>query len=134
MDKPLACLEISTEAVKMLIGYELSGQPIVLYSKEVPCHCVSADGSIQDKQALAKALSQFHEIEDENAKIRVGVLEVYLLLPSIGLNVYTNRKASTVVSPEYRVGKIDVNNVISQIVKETPPPGNDIVDIIPDQF
>ena len=117
-----------------MIGYELSGQPVVLYTKEVPCHCISADGSIQDKQALAKALNQFHEIEDENAKIRVGVLEVCLLLPSTGLNVYTNRKASTVVSPEYRVGKIDVNNVISQIKKEMPPPGNEIVDIIPDQF
>ena len=134
MDKPLACLEISTEAVKLLIGYELSGQPVVLYTKSVPCHCVSADGSIQDKEALKKALDQFHKIEDENAKVRVDVQEVCIVLPSTGLNVYTNRKASTVVSPEYRVGKIDVNNVISQIKKEVPPPGNEIVDIIPDLF
>ena len=134
MEKPLACLEISTEAVKLLIGYELSGQPIVLYTKTVPCHCVSADGSIQDKEALKKALEQFHVIEDEAAKIRVAVKEVCLVLPSAGLNVYTNRKASTVVSPDYRVGKIDVNNVISQIKKEVPPQGHEIVDIIPDLF
>ena len=97
MDKPLACIEISSTGVRLLIGYEISGQPVVLYSKEENGDFINPDGTIKDADALIAALSKFHEIHDENAKWNINVKEVCLILPSCGLNVFTSKKTSTVV-------------------------------------
>ena len=134
MDKPLACIEISSTGVRLLIGYEISGQPVVLYSKEENGDFINPDGTIKDADALIAALSKFHEIHDENAKWNINVKEVCLILPSCGLNVFTSKKTSTVVSASYTVDRIDINNVLAQVHKELPPQGNEVVDIIPDLF
>ena len=38
------------------------------------------------------------------------------------------------MSPDYKVAKLDITNVLTQINKEMPPQGVSIVDIIPDNF
>ena len=134
MEKLIACFEISSSAIKVLIGYELGGSPVVLYraKKEVPG--LIRDGQISDPNGLLRALSEFHTIQDENAHLHIEISEICFLFPPIGLMVYESDKTTSVVAPTNEVGRIDVTNVTSLVRKENVPGGNVVVDIIPDEF
>jgi cell division protein FtsA len=134
MDKPLACIEISSDSIKLLIGYELNGQAVVLYTKEKEIPGAIQDGQIVDMAGLVKALNEFHSITDDIAKLKINISEACLVLPSLGLQVYQNNKTTNVVSPEGLIAKVDIANVVSLVNKESVPNGNDILDIIPDEF
>jgi len=134
MDKPLACFEISSRSVKLVVGYEMDSNPIVLYTKELPIDGMIIDGRIVDRGALISVLKQFKSIDDKEKKIRLNISEAYLVLPSFGLAVYQNNKFTNVVSEENIITKTDIGNVVSLINKEDVPNGNAIVDIIPDEY
>lgn len=134
MEKPSACFEITSGAIKLLIGYELDGQPVVLYTKSLPNPYMNDNGTIADVEGLISTLSQLREIEDANDKMRFSLKEAKLLLPSAGLYVFLNQKTTLVVSQSGKIEKIDVMNVLSQMNKEEPPSGYGIVDIIPEAF
>ena len=134
MEKLTACFEISSDAIKVLIGYELGGQPIVLYRKKKELPGLIKDGQIADPNGLIRALAELHNLDDEAAHLRISISEICFILPPIGLVVYESDKTTNVVSPTNEIGKIDIANVISLVKKETIPGGNSIVDIIPDEF
>ena len=134
MDSLTACFEISSDSIKLLIGYELDGKPIVLYRKKKDMPGLIKDGQIADPNALIKALAEFHNVNDESAYLKISISEICLVLPSVGLVVYDNEKTTNVVAPNNEIAKIDVANVISLVRKESIPGGNTIVDIIPDEF
>jgi cell division protein FtsA len=134
MDKPLACIEISSDSIKLLIGYELGGNACVLYTKEKEIPGCIEDGKIVDMANLVKGLEEFHTITDDVAKLKINIAEACLVLPSLGLQVYQNNKTTNVVSPEGLIAKVDIANVVSLVNKEAVPDGNEILDIIPDEF
>ena len=98
MDKPLACFEISSQAVRLLIGYELSDGIVVVYTKEEKGSFLNPDGTLKDANGLIETLRTLQSINDENAKLHITIQEVCLLLPSCGLSVYTSQKSTVVVS------------------------------------
>ena len=134
MENLTACFEISSDSIKLLIGYELDGKPIVLYRKKKEIPGLIKDGQITDPNALIKALAEFHNVNDDQAFLKISISEICLVLPSVGLVVYDNEKTTNVVAPNNEIAKIDVANVISLVRKESIPGGNVIVDIIPDEF
>ena len=134
MEKLTACFEISSDAVKVLIGYELDGKPVVLYRTSKPVPGLIRDGSITDPNELIRCLAELHTLADDSAHLRISISEICLVLPSLGLVVYESDKTTNVVSPTNEIAKIDISNVISLVKKEIIPGGNEIVDIIPDEF
>ncbi len=134
MENLTACFEISSDSIKLLIGYELDGKPIVLYRRKKDMPGLIKDGQIADPNALIKTLAEFHNVNDEAAYLKISISEICLVLPSVGLVVYDNEKTTNVVAPNNEIAKIDVANVISLVRKESIPGGNTIVDIIPDEF
>lgn len=133
--KYLACLEISTHSIKMLIGYELSGRPVPLYSKAVPLKpgTIKA-GVVADPNALVAALSSFREIEDEKERLKLSIDRLHLVIPPLGLKVYQSEKNTLVVRDDGTIEELDISNLISLVKKEAIPGGNTIVDIIPAIF
>lgn len=134
MDKLTACLEISSDAVKVLIGYELGGAPVVLYRTKKELPGLIKEGQITDPNSLIRALADLHTLNDEAARLRISVSEICFILPPIGLMVYESDKTTNVVAPNNEIAKIDIANVVSLVKKESIPGGNSIVDIIPDEF
>lgn len=134
MEKLTACIEIASDSIKLLIGYELGGNPIVLYCKKRELPGLIKEGQIDDPQALIKALAELHNIDDEPSHIRISISEVCFVLPPIGLIVYDAEKTTNVVAPTNEIAKIDISNVVSLVKKEQVPGDNAIVDIIPDEF
>lgn len=134
MEKLTACFEISSDSIKVLIGYELGGVPVVLLRTKKEMPGLIKAGQIADPNALIRGLADLHNIADDTVHLRISVSEICFVLPSIGLIVYESEKTTNVVSPSNEIAKIDVTNVVSLVRKETIPEGNSIVDIIPDQF
>ena len=134
-NKPLACFEITSNSIKMLIGYELNGKPIALYSEKVPLKPGTIkQGVVADPNALVAALNSLHEIVDEKEKIKMTIGQLYLVIPPLGLKVYQSEKNTLVVADNGAIEELDVSNLISLVKKEAIPGGNTIVDIIPTVF
>ena len=134
MEKLTACFEISSDSIKVLIGYELGGQPVVLYRTQTALPGLVKEGQIIDPNGLIRALAELHTVDDAAARLRISISEVCLILPPIGLVVYESDKTTNVVSPTNEIAKIDFSNVVSLVRKEPIPGGNTIIDIIPDEF
>ncbi|MCR5491214.1 MAG: rod shape-determining protein [Bacilli bacterium] len=134
MDKPLVCMEISSGAIRMVVGHEMNGAPIALYTKEIKIPGMFKDGELVDENAAIKALASFHNIVDEQEKLQLNITRINIVLPSVGLQVYQNDKTTNVIAMNNQIEKIDISNVVSLVRKETVPGGNQIVDIIPDEY
>ena len=134
MDKPLVCMEISSGTIRMVVGHELNGAPIALYTKEVKVPGLFKDGELSDENLAIKALASYHTIVDEDEKLQLNITRINIVLPSIGLQVYQNDKTTNVIAMNNQIEKIDISNVVSLVHKETVPGGNQIVDIIPDEY
>jgi len=134
MEKPTAALEISSAEIKLVVGYELDGQPIVLYAMRKPIEGFVERGQIIDVTGLSALIKGLTEIKDPTAKLKLSISEVTLIVPPLGLEVYQNDKTTNVVSPSGLVERIDISNVVSLVRKEVVPHGGEIVDIIPDAF
>lgn len=134
MEKLTAALEISSAEVKLLVGYELDEQPIVLYAMRKPIDAFVERGQIVNLVGLIDALREVKEIKDYTAKLKLTISEAVLILPPLGLEVYQSDKTTNVVSPTGTVEAIDLSNVISLVRKEVVPHGGQIVDIVPDAF
>lgn len=134
MKKPLACLEITSESIKLLVGYEEEGKPVPLYTIEKPIPGIIRNGTIADPDALISALSTFHKITDEHAKLNMSICEICLVLPPIEFSVYEADEATNTVKSDNQIQELDISNVIGLVRKKKLPNNDEMVDIIPDSF
>lgn len=134
MEKPTAAIEISSAEIKLVVGYEIDGQPIVLYAMRKPIDAFVERGQIVNLIGLIDAIREIKEIKDATAKLKLTISEAILLLPPLGLEVYQSDKTTNVVSPTGTVEAIDISNVVSLVRKEVIPHGGQIIDIVPDAF
>ena len=134
MDKPSVCIEVTSNSLKLLVGFELAGQAVALYHKEIPLPGILENGKVKDEEGFVNALKSLRYIVDDDLKIKMNITECSLVLPPVGLQIFQNDKATNVVSSTNEIAKIDIANVISLVKKEPVPNGLAIVDIIPDEF
>ena len=135
MEKPIAILEITSKALRLVVGYVIKEQTYVIYAlnANIPSQCIN-NGKIIDEVTLINEIKKISYISDPNAKLRVKISDVVLSLPPYGLEIFQTKQVTTVVNDEGKVGNIDIRNVHALINKEKIPSSNELVDIIPDQF
>ena len=129
----IGCLEIGSDALRVVLGYELGGEPVVVFAHESPYPGLVKEDQINLNEVSA-ALASFHSIADPIRKVTVNLTNVNLVLPSAGFKVFADEKSTAIVNPEAGVEKIDVTNVISLVTQQTLPAGLSRVDVIPDRF
>ena len=134
MDRPIAALEITSKAAKLIVGYVIDDEVCVVYSSMLPLEGAIVDGEIRDFEKVSDVLKTLANIKDESKKLKINISEVVLGLPPIGLEVYQNDKVTNVVSDDGRISRVDISNVISLVKKEQVKTVDKIVDIIPDVF
>lgn len=131
VSKNTACLEITSDTAKFAMGYEIGGEPVLLYYAEKSIKGCVKDGQIVDPENLKKVIRQFIKIEDEAMAVKISATNISLILPPLGFQVYRMNKTTNVVALTGLVDRIDIVNVMSLVKKEQIPGGNVIVDIIP---
>jgi cell division protein FtsA len=129
-----AGLEITSDTAKFAIGYEIGGVPVLLYYAERPIKGLLKDGQISNPTGISQILTGFLRLEDEAVKLKINAVNVSIVVPPLGFQVYQNNKTTNVVASNGLIDKLDVSNVMSLVMKEAVPNGNVIVDIVPDAF
>ena len=133
--KKFACFEISTDTIKLLIGYCLGEKPCVLYAETRPLpEGLLERGVIKNEGALVEEFKKFTFFENEALKLRTTLHEICLVLPPVGLKIYLTNKLTSASSGDKRITRVDVANVIQQARNDTLPSGGEVVDIIPTVF
>ena len=130
-----ACMEITNAAIKLVLGYELGGKPVVVYTHYAPLeNGIITRYQISKPDALSEALSELKTIKIPDEKISINLSNINLIVPCLGLKVYQSDKSFLVVSPDEKVGDADIANLISLLQKENVPAGQTISNIIPIAF
>lgn len=134
MDKNIAIIEITSSEIKVLIGYFLNKQPIIIYTLRKPIEAITERGKIIDLPLLVQELKSLKEIKDATAKVKLEIVKAIVILPAIGLEVYESLKTTEVTSQSDIIEQLDVANAVNLIRKEGIAKGQTIVDIIPNYF
>lgn len=132
MSQVIACFEVTSNSIRVLLGTVENNVPIVFHAKEIAIPGLMKNGMIDDESALVAALSQLHHIEDGPSKLEINITHVYVLLPSLGFQAFRGKKTTNTVAPA--VSNIDVSNVLSLFQKDTLSPEAAIINIIPEEF
>lgn len=129
-----AVLEITDTEVRLLVGYVKDDIPHLVFSTARSVTGLIRNGEIVDYKTLTEIIGSLRDIRDESNKEKIGVNQVTVILPAVGLNVYESDSSSHVVGEDNVIQEVDITNVVSLISKESIPTNNDIIDIIPDKF
>lgn len=134
MEKESAVIEITSSAVKITVGYELDDRPHVIYTSSRPISGMVENGIIVNPSALINVISSISKIEDEEAKLRITINDIVLVVPPLGLEIYQGDQTTSVLNEKDGISKLDIGNVIKLVKNQMSRTNNVIVDIIPDKF
>ncbi len=136
METPkIACFEITSEEIKLLIGFCLADKPYVLYCGKRPLpKGLIEKGIIQDEDRLKGELASFARFQLPEQKLIVNLHEICLILPPLGLKIYQTKKMTVMSNVDKKISKIDLANVIQMAKNESLPQGEEVVDIIPASY
>ncbi|MDY0100474.1 MAG: hypothetical protein RBR94_00595 [Bacilli bacterium] len=134
MNTKTAIIEITSSEIKVLVGYFLNKQPIVVYTLRKPINAIVERGKIINLPLLVQELKSLKELKDATAKIKLEIEEAIVILPALGLEVYEKEKTTEVTSQSDIIEQLDVSNAVNLIRKEGIAKEQTIVDIIPNYF
>lgn len=134
MEKPVAVLEISSSSIKLVVGYELNGQPYVLYSLVKPFNLIVDSGTFIDPVLIKESIASMSNILDDSARVKINISEAIVILPPYGLEVFHTQQVTTVVGEDNKVSPLDIRNIFAIIRKGKIPVANGLIDIIPEKY
>jgi len=131
MNSPTIVIEPTDSAFKIIVGYVLNHEPVILYANSIPANNFIKSGIITDSRGLINYLKEAIHIEDKAARVKFDIHKAILVLPPIGLDIFEDNR-STLVLGSGKVEKIDIANVLSMIQKEEGlNKSSTTVDIVP---
>lgn len=134
MEKPVAVIEISSSAIKLLVGYELNGQPYVLYSLTKPFNLIVDSGTFVDPVVVRDAIASLASIKDDSARVNINISEAVVILPPYGLEIFNTQQVTTVIGEDSKISPLDIRNIYAIIRRGKLPVTNELIDIIPERY
>lgn len=133
MAKNVVALEISSSAIKLVVGYVLDQNVVVLHAaiKDLPNNAVVGE-DIKEPDVVSLAIADI--IKDGENRLKCDIKDVVLVLPPVGFEVFENTQSTNIVSSTGIIAEVDVRNVISMLRKDRYDHNNKIVDIIPQNY
>ncbi len=131
--KLIGALEITSKAIKLVVGYVLDGYVIVVKALSTPLEDGAvSEGTICDFNAVNKALSA--TLKEVNSALSSPIRDIAMVISPIGFEVYEHAQTTSIVSPIGKIAKLDIENVLSQLSKAKTSDNSTIIDILPDVF
>ncbi len=130
MDKTINTLEISASAVKLVVGYELDGQPFVLYANKVRLTQAISAGEIVSPDQIINAIKTL--ANDAKESTGIEIIEVVLALPTIDFEVFRGTQTTNTLAN--KIDRIDIKNIMALFRKNRVDPNKVIVAILPQTF
>ena len=131
MEKPIAVIEICSKCIKLVVGYVIDGQVQLIYTTTRNTGLILDNGVVVDETALLNGLTSLNFIEDAQAKLKITIAEIILVIPPFGLRVYQTKQSTNLVSEGNLVGELDLRNLFLLVMKSQVGLNNTLVDAIP---
>lgn len=130
MSKIINAIEIGSTAVKLVVGYVLEQEVVVLHAvkKNLPDKIIN-NNVVNDADVVCKAIKD--AILDAENTLKVDINEVSLVLPSRGLEVFENTGSTNVVSLNKTIADVDIRNVMTILLRDNYSEENEVIDVIP---
>ena len=132
MKEPIIALDFGASSLKLVIGYALGGQPMVLYAATKPLHQASKWGQIIVRDQVVEALKQL--INDASQRTGLKIEKVIFALPAFGLEVFETIKETNTVSNNDSVKRNDITNLLGMMRKEIVDVNSQIVAVVPEIY
>lgn len=130
MEKAINTLEISASSVKLVVGYELEGEPYVLYANRLPLSQAIVKGEITFPDQVINVIKKL--VTDASETLGIDIIEVVLALPTIDFEVYKATQVTNTLGN--KIDRIDIKNVMALFRKNKVDPNKAIVAILPQVF
>lgn len=135
MEKPIAVLELGSQKLKLVVGYELNGQPYVVYTLVKPYGELLIDnGKILDPEKVSNLLSELNKIVDPSAKLTVTVADVVLCVPPFGLIVERTQQMTAASNMEASISNHEIRSLYNMIKNSLIGTEKTAIDIVPKSF
>ena len=131
MEKPIAVIEICSKCIKLVVGYVIDGQVQIIYTTTRNTGLILDNGTVVDETSLLNGLRSLNFIEDSQAKLKITIGEIILVIPPFGLTVYQTKQSTNLVGEGNQVGELDIRNLYSIVMKSQVGLNNSLVDAIP---
>lgn len=113
MDTPVSVLEITSNAVKLVVGYALESRPIILYAGT---YFTGVDLTSNEEVDETNIIEGIHNLVSEaEATVEFSIDQVILGIPALHLAVYQDTPSSPPHNEDGKISKIDVKNVFRRI-------------------
>lgn len=133
MARVVNALEISSTAIKLVVGYECEQELIVIHaSKKNLDENIIVDNVINDADVVCKTIKEL--ITETEATLNTTINDVSLVLPSRGLDIFKNVGSTNVVSLNKTIAEIDIRNAMTMLLRFEYGDANneiEVIDVIP---
>ncbi len=134
MNELTAVIELTNTSVKIVIGYVHEKNVFVIHSSSKKHSGEIVNGKILNKEKLALIIAEACKIKDEQVKLSINISKAVIVLPAIGLDVYSGKKTTNLTSDANKIGPVDVKNVTQLFIASDTPQSSHLLDVIPDMF
>ena len=132
MEQLTFVLDIGSGATKLVAGYVLERQPIVIEALSAFLSNQIENGRIRDISASADIIKKLLMRMEKSVNQKIE--SVFLALPSNGLQVFQATKTMNIVSPQSKISQIDLNNLSILFKREKPDDNHAHAGIVPEVF
>lgn len=132
MKEPIVALDFGASGLKLVIGYVLNNQPMVLYAATKMLDKAIIHGKIVDREQVVAATKQL--IAEASKRTGVKIERVVFALPAFGLEVFETIKETNTVSNNDTVKRNDITNILGMMRKEIVDVNNQIVAVVPEIY
>ncbi len=130
MEKAINTLEISSSAVKLVVGYENDGTPYVLYANKVMLEQLLPNFVVADNENVITAIKTL--IKDAESLLQHEITEVVLALPASELGVFSAKRTTNTLAS--KIEQNDIKNILTMMRKSRVQPDQTIVSILPQVY
>ena len=134
MERPIAVIEICSKCIKLVVGFVIDGQVQVIYSTSKNLGLIFDHGTLVDENAFLNGLRCLNFIEDTQAKLKITIAEVIVVIPPLGLTILESTQTTNLVNDANKVETLDIRNLFNLVLKMPVGEGNVIADAIPRYF
>lgn len=129
MEQTTLIIDIGSGSIKMLVGNELSGKPVILHTMQSDYMPILSHEKLLDPAKTAQMIKSMYQ--DMRTHVGFDLNHIQVVISPIQLDVFHGEKRTNTVDPNGIIHPMDIQNIHSMFSKEMVAPTLKQVGIVP---
>jgi cell division ATPase FtsA len=129
MEQSTLIIDIGSGSIKMLVGNELSGKPVILHTMQSDYYPILSGEKLLDPSKTAALIKSMYQ--DMRTHLGYDLDHIQVVISPIQLDVFHGEKRTNTVDPNGTIHPMDIQNIHSMFSKEIVAPSLKQVGIVP---